>query len=310
MARDKQRNARGGSAEARRPGDPGSGGVSRRDFLKGASLGGSGVAAAFLSAPSGNAAVVPRSEVAKALDDTGVFSKENHLERQREELQRALARPLDERKWVMVIDLQKCVGCEACTVACVAENNLPPGVAYRPVLQEELGVFPRVRREFVPRPCMHCDEPPCIQACPVEATFKQEDSAVVVDYERCIGCRYCISACPYGARYFDQGEYYGEGTPEIMDYETRPSPEYGEKWLRATDAASVPPKGTVRKCQFCGHRTTEGMLPSCVTTCLGGATFFGDFNDEKSLVRELIGSERVMRLMEEFGTEPSVYYLV
>ncbi|GFP21558.1 prokaryotic molybdopterin-containing oxidoreductase family, iron-sulfur binding subunit [Candidatus Hakubella thermalkaliphila] len=124
------------------------------------------------------------------------------------ELRRTLKKPVQARRWVMVIDLRKCVGCSACTIACVSENKLPPGVVYRPVTDEEIGTYPNVTRRFLPRPCMQCDEPPCVPVCPVGATWKQADGVVVIDYERCIGCRYCITACPYAARTFDFGSFY------------------------------------------------------------------------------------------------------
>jgi len=232
--------------------------------------------------------------------------KKSALIRMQEELKKAMEKPIDQRKWIMVIDLQKCIGCSACTIACKAENNLPPGVVYRPVIEEEIGEFPNVTRRWLPRPCMQCEDPPCTDVCPVEATWKREDGIVVVDYNACIGCRYCLTACPYGARYFDFGDRYTDDTPAVQAYEQSPSPEYGKEWVRDHDRSPV---GNARKCQFCIHRLEAGMLPACVTTCIGEATFFGDKNDPDSLVNELIASPRVMRLKEEQGTNPKVYYL-
>jgi len=239
------------------------------------------------------------------------------LTRMREDLKRALGKPVDQRRWVMVIDLRKCVGCHACTIACVAENKLPPGVVYRPVLEEEIGSYPNVSRRFLPKPCMQCDQPPCVPVCPVSATYKDENGVVVIDYDQCIGCRYCITACPYASRTFDFGGTYTLATPqvegiiigrEIADaYERAANFEYLERRARTRRGAS--PEGNVRKCHFCLHRLAEGMLPACTTTCIGRATFFGDANDPESLVAELIGSPNVMRLKEDLGTEPRVYYL-
>ena len=229
------------------------------------------------------------------------------LLRMQRELQRALKKPLEQRRWVMVIDLRKCIGCSACTVGCIAENHLPPGVVYRPVLEEEIGEYPHVTRRFTPRPCMQCDNPPCVPVCPVKATYKRPDGIVEINYEQCIGCRYCITACPYSARTFDFGENYSDGTPERQPYETSPAPEYGKKWDRKSSGSPV---GNVRKCQFCIHRLNAGMLPACVTTCVGVATYFGDANDHDSLVAELIGRPNVIRLKEEMGTNPKVYYLL
>ena len=237
------------------------------------------------------------------------FADGNHLERMRGDLLESLKKPVNERKWVMVIDQQKCIGCQACTVSCNAENNLPPGVLYRPVPEVEVGTFPNVSWVFTPRPCMHCDNPPCVPVCPVTATWKREDGIVVINYDICIGCRNCLASCPYNARTADFGEFYGRGTPEIMDYETRPNYEYSRKWARKPGTGKSP-IGNARKCHFCLHRIRVGMLPACVTTCLGGATSFGDYNNPHSLVHELVGSSRAKRLKEELGTKPSVYYLI
>lgn len=245
-----------------------------------------------------------------------LLEKQDVLTRMHEDIRRALEKPAAERHWVMVIDLGKCIGCHACTVACVAENKLPPGVVYRPVLDEEFGEYPHVTRRFLPRPCMQCEEPPCVPVCPVNATYPNEDGIVVIDYDQCIGCRYCITACPYAARTFDFGKTYTSGTPngsnvllgqaEAGAYERTGNYEYGELRERRGEESPI---GNVRKCHFCLHRLAEGMLPSCVTTCVGRATYFGDANDPDSLVAELIARPNVMRLKEELGTKPRVYYL-
>jgi molybdopterin-containing oxidoreductase family iron-sulfur binding subunit len=242
---------------------------------------------------------------------------EDVLVRMQAELKRALEKPVQERHWAMVIDLRKCVGCSACTISCVVENKLPPGVVYRPVVEAETGTYPHVTRRFLPRPCMQCDDPPCTPACPVSATWKREDGIVVVDYDACIGCRYCITACPYNARTFDFGHHYtdqaAEGTASIFGrelasaYESAPSYEYGREWTRADEASPV---GNARKCHFCAHRLDVGMLPECVVSCIGRATYFGDRNDPDSLVHELIGQPNIIRLKEELGTDPQVYYLL
>ncbi|RCK74908.1 MAG: Molybdopterin oxidoreductase iron-sulfur binding subunit [Anaerolineae bacterium] len=247
-----------------------------------------------------------------------VLAQEDVLVRMERELQRALQKTPAERRWVMVIDLRRCIGCHACTIACVAENKLPPGVVYRPVLTEEIGRYPHVTYRFLPKPCMQCENAPCTPVCPVHATYTNEEGVIVVDYDQCIGCRACISACPYASRTFDFGLNYTDhtvdrlamlvGSTEAGKYETAGAAfEYGERRERKHEQSPI---GNVRKCHFCLHRIKEGILPACTTTCIGRATFFGDANDPDSLVSELIAKPNVMRLKEELGTEPRVYYLV
>ena len=280
-------------------------GTSRRRFLLGAGAAGLLAGLAGIS-PRGTTAA-PETKPPSGVELPKAADRESQLLRMQRELQRALVKPVAERRWAMVIDLQKCVGCSACTIACKAENRLPPGVVYRPVLDEELGSYPNVTRRFTPRPCMQCDNPPCVPVCPVGATYKRPDGVVEVNYEQCIGCRYCITARPYGARTFDFGELYTQGTPAVQRYETAPSFEYGRQWPRAKDTSPI---GNARKCQFCLHRVSEGMLPACVATCIGNATFFGDAGDSDALVASLMGRPNIMRLKEELGTSPRTYYLV
>lgn len=234
---------------------------------------------------------------------------ENILVRMQADLQRALEKPVSERRWGMVIDLRRCAGCHACTISCVAENKLPPGVVYRPVLDQEIGTYPNVARRFMPRPCMQCANPPCVDVCPVGATYKRPDGIVAIDYEECIGCRYCVTACPYSARVFDMGATYTADTPEQEVYELLPAFEYGETRSREPDTEQSP-VGNTRKCHFCLHRLEQGQLPACVTTCIGTANYFGDLNDPESLVAEMAAQPNVVVPKEELGTKPSVVYLV
>ena len=213
-------------------------------------------------------------------------------------------------RWGMVIDLRRCVGCKACTVACKAENHTPPGVAYNVVMEEEVGEYPHVTRRFLPRPCMQCSNSSCTQVCPTSATYHRPDGIVVVDYDKCIGCRYCIAACPYGARSFDYGHNYAE---DLTPHERQPSPEYGQHRRREKGQS---PEGNVRKCTFCLHRLVNGLNPSCAETCIGHAIHFGDLNDPEGKCRihgeklqELLATRGHMRLKEELGNDPAVYYL-
>lgn len=218
-------------------------------------------------------------------------------------------------RYGMVIDTRRCVGCKACTVACKAENKTPPGVNYTVVVEQVIGNRPDDKPVFMTKPCFQCEKPPCVDVCPVSATFKRsQDGIVVIDYQRCIGCRYCITACPYGARTFDFGENY-PATKENTAYSQIPSPEYGQFNKREADKSPV---GNVRKCTFCVHLQDKdgkydkaaGRWPACAKTCTGHAIHFGDFNDPNSEVSQLLKERQAIRLKEELGTEPNVYYLL
>ena len=217
-------------------------------------------------------------------------------------------------RYGMVIDTRRCVGCKACMAACKIENKTPPGVYYT-VVVEDTRDSEFDRPLFMTKPCFHCENPPCTKVCPVSATFKREqDGIVVVDYDRCIGCRYCITACPYGARYFDFGENYGITEPDGA-WAQVPSPEYGQYRVRKEDSSPI---GNVRKCTFCLHlqdadgkySKEEGRWPACAKTCTGHAIHFGDFMDPDSEVSRLLRERQAIRLKEELGTEPNVYYLL
>lgn len=230
------------------------------------------------------------------------------------DLERALAKSEKNRRWAMLIDLRKCVGCHACSVGCVSENKLPPAMQYRPVFEYEQGKYPKVSRTYLPRPCMQCDKPPCVAACPVKgkdgATWKETTGigtgVVYINYEKCIGCGACVPACPYTARTLDMGHFHGEGTPAIQKYETMASYEYGKNWPRSGKNLPV---GNARKCHFCVHRLAAGQLPTCITTCIGRAGYFGDENDTESLVAQMKKANKVQVLKPGKGTAPRVYYV-
>ncbi len=303
--------------------------MNRREFVTATALAGAGAAAVATGVSLNELAGQPRDPRGAAtirslpvLNNIKPRPNEDVLLRMQRDLVKAMAKPVEDRHWIMVIDTRKCVGCDACTVGCVAENKLPPGVVYRPVVKEEIGTFPNVQLRFTPRPCMQCDNPPCTPVCPVKATWKRPDGIVTIDYDKCIGCRYCITACPYHARTSDFGEFYGQdaavGAPEgeqrpleggIQPWEDVPNFEYAKNWQRQPGQKKSP-RGNARKCHFCLHRLEVGQLPMCVTTCIGRATFFGDAHDPDCLAVELITKNQVQTLLPHLGTKPRVYYVV
>jgi Fe-S-cluster-containing dehydrogenase component len=199
-------------------------------------------------------------------------------------------------RYGMVIDLSKCVGCNACAAACKQENSTPPGILWSKVLLYEKGSYPDARLEFLPMLCMHCQVAPCLEACPTGATYRAEGGLVLVNDDLCIACRYCIMACPYEARSYNANrpqEYYpGKG---ITVYEKLANGQH--------------PKGSIEKCTFCTHRLREGKEPACVATCPSGARIFGDLDDPQSDVSKLVASGKVKVWLEDQGTQPSVYYI-
>jgi|AMFO01.1.fsa_nt_gi Fe-S-cluster-containing hydrogenase components 1 len=177
------------------------------------------------------------------------------------------------KRWAMLIDLRKCVGCQACTAACKIENEVPEYHFRTWVPDVEIGTFPETRRAFLPRLCNHCERPSCIEVCPAGATWQREDGVVEIDHDICWGCGSCVDACPYDARFID------------------------------------PVTQTADKCTFCSQRIDQGLLPACVETCVGGARQFGDLNDSESPVAKAVKTEPVQVLKPETGNEPRVFYI-
>lgn len=282
--------------------------ISRKDFLKMTGRAAAATAAAHSLRPLAATAAEGAARFGGGgIDLSGLPSDAggaDQLVRMQRDLARALAKPKAKRTWAMAIDTRKCIGCFACTISCIAENKLPPGVVYRPVIEEESGTYPSPMQRFWPRPCLQCDNPPCVPVCPVDATHKREDGIVVIDYEKCIGCRYCITACPYGARYSDFGEYYAS---PLQPYERIPSFEYDRAWYRGKGRSPI---GNARKCHFCSHLIERGSLPRCVSTCVGRATYFGDLSDGESLISEVSLRRDIVRLKEDLGTRPKVFFLI
>ncbi|MFZ7104247.1 MAG: sulfate reduction electron transfer complex DsrMKJOP subunit DsrO [Peptococcaceae bacterium] len=193
----------------------------------------------------------------------------------------------------MVIDLKRCVGCQACVAACKVEHGTPEGTYFTKVLKYERGSYPNARLINMPRLCQHCAEASCVKACPTGASRHLENGIVMIDHSLCIGCRYCMAACPYNARSFIHNTRTGlpGGSGE------QPAP-----------CASME-KGTVSKCNFCQERVKEGRKPSCVETCPAGARFFGDLDDPHSEISVLAGRANARQLYPEAGTDPKVFYL-
>lgn len=185
------------------------------------------------------------------------------------------------KRYAMVVDLRKCVGCQACTVGCSIENQAPIGQFRTTVKQYEVTLddgstaFQDVKSFMLPRLCNHCDNPPCVAVCPVQATFQREDGIVMVDNSRCVACAYCVQACPYDARFINE---------ETL---------------------------TADKCTFCAHRLEDELLPACVETCVGGARVIGDINDPNSAVSRLLAAHQkdIKVLKPNENTKPHVFYI-
>lgn len=191
-------------------------------------------------------------------------------------------------RYGMFIDLEKCIGCNACTMACIKENQLPEGITPNRVLKMKIGEGDNVREYYQPILCMHCENPVCANVCPVKATYKREDGIVVQDNTKCIGCKYCMQACPYRVRMFNK----------------KPPFSYKKK-----HPGGVHVGGTVIKCTFCKHRIDAGNISTaCCDWCPTGARVFGDLNDPESKLSKLIRQRNGVQLQKEKLTEPQVYY--
>lgn len=221
-------------------------------------------------------------------------------------------------RWGMVIDLDRCNGCQACEVACRSENNIAVGgpqaarehrtISWMHVRTEIEGEWPDLRARFVPQPCMHCDRPPCTMVCPVQATSIDHEGIVNQIYARCIGCRYCANACPYTVKFFN---WHGPVHPSSTHPGLNPD-------------VSIRPVGVIEKCTFCSHRLQKAReiarvehrqlrehdyVPACAESCPTGAIVFGNLDEPSHRVAELARDSRAFRLQEGLGTQPKVFYL-
>lgn len=218
-------------------------------------------------------------------------------------------RPLENVSFGYALNLSVCIGCRQCAEACHLENNHDRLThnSYIRVLEMTQGSMdmehgtaiydhpvPAPGKYYMPVQCQQCDNPPCVHVCPVEATWKEEDGIVVVDYDWCIGCRYCEAACPYHARRFNWE------APEIAAEEINPDQAYLANRIR--------PQGVMEKCHFCLHRTREGRQPACLEACPTGARVFGNLLDPSSEIRWVLENKRVFVLKEDLGTQPRFFY--
>lgn len=200
-------------------------------------------------------------------------------------------------RYGMLIDASTCAGCDACTMACKYQNATPSGMYWCKVLKGEYGEYPNSGQTVLPIACQHCQDAPCVSACPTGASYYDENQCVQVDYEKCIGCRMCINVCPYNARSYHDVDQ--SATPYYEGYEMTPYEE-----MRASEH----PIGVVEKCVMCKERTAQGEEPSCVKTCITKSRWFGDLDDPTSEINVMIKKLGAKPLMEDLGTKPSVYY--
>ena len=198
-------------------------------------------------------------------------------------------------RYGMIIDLNRCIGCHACTLACKEHNGTPKGVFWSRVQIQEKGAYPDGWIHYQPMLCMHCGDPECVRVCPTGASFQRDDGIVAIDQDKCIGCQNCIMACPYGAR------------TKLIDIQ----PYHPDKGFTPYEkvAFSGHQLGVVGKCDFCASRLDEGKEPACVQTCPAKARFFGDLDDPGSEATRLLARRNPKQLLPAMETDPSVYYI-
>lgn len=262
--------------------------TSRRDFIK---LGGMAAAAAMVPAVIASAAEVES--------------------------------PAQGKKYGMIIDLQKCVGCGACAISCKNENNVQDNVAWASRIKRTTGKFPNVRYEYMPTLCNHCAKAPCVKGCPTRAMHKIDGGITAHDPGKCIGCAYCIINCPYGVIHFNEHKPHprwdnnesviegGTASPIGVTEKVGGTviPYYNPARELSTPGTGLRRSGAVEKCGLCSHRLVKGERPYCVESCPANARIFGDLNDPNSDVSKLLVKFRGYRLKEDLGTEPKVYYI-
>jgi len=224
------------------------------------------------------------------------------------------------KKWAMVIDLNRCVGCAACDIACKSENNVPHGFSWSNHIIETSGKFPNVQFRYIPTLCNHCDDAPCVANCPTTAMHKSPEGLTLHAPDKCIACRACQVSCPYGAIFVNEepphAQYRDDTTPaidgctstgaEVISKAGVPLPTYNPD--RERTYPGVREFGP-EKCTLCDHRLAQGARPWCVESCPSGARIFGDINDPESPPSRAMARHRPRVRMKEKGTRPNVYYI-
>jgi molybdopterin-containing oxidoreductase family iron-sulfur binding subunit len=275
----------------------------RRAFMQ--ALAGAGAGAAIASV--GLQVARPEHAGAAEIPPPLAESTGTALIRMQQDLERAVTSGRTP-SWVMVVDTRKCVGCDACTVACKAEVPTGPGGFCRRVIQKELPIGPRPYAVFKPVNCLQCDDPPCAKAVPAGMIRKRADGIVEFNHAQLFGpyARAAAQACPWNLIHIDQRQAYTQDTPQPQAYENRRFEEYGREYRRLGVFDNLFDRA--RKCTFCAHRLERGVLPACVTTCVGGAMYFGDMSDRSSLVYQITQGRRVFKGHEDLGVKPRVIY--
>jgi len=301
--------------------------LTRRRLLK--KIGIAGVSGAVATSGAALAAQVTEDGVDEFSDSLASLFQTHYRRMSPEEVEATIARlqrktkrkygknisidttpPLPNVLFGYALNISKCKGYRKCVDACVEENNQgrDTQIQYIRVLEMERGsmnleesnhyydpeTVPQKGKFYMPVQCMQCENPPCVRACPVKATWKETDGVVVIDYDWCIGCRYCMTACPYWARHFNWNE------PELPPEELNPVTHYLGNRPRS--------KGVMEKCMFCIQRTRKGKQPVCMEACPTGARVFGNLLDPESEIRYILENKTVFRLKEDLGTEPKFWY--
>ncbi|MBN2654157.1 MAG: 4Fe-4S dicluster domain-containing protein [Nitrospirae bacterium] len=290
--------------------------LDRRTFLKGAALGAAAMALPPADADAGflesffqkHFREMSDEEIKKVIDRL----EKDYSKQFSKEVKVKATKPMENVVFGYGLDIGRCIGCRKCVQACVEENNQSrdPQIQWISVLKMKKGAkmadfqtadkyyqpeqVPEPGYFYLPVQCQQCEDPPCVKVCPTKATWKEKDGIVVIDYNWCIGCRYCMAACPYGARRFNWG------TPNVPAEQLNPNTHYLGNRPR--------PKGSVEKCTFCIQRTREGRYPACVEACPVGARKFGNLADPNSEIRKAMEHFRVFRLKEDLNTKPQFFY--